>query len=241
MLLALIMVLDDIIAGLELIFLGNSEIWIIIGLSIFVSGTAVSFASLIGIPLGIAIANNWNNKIVAIILNTFLGLPPVLLGLLLYVLFSPGNIFGWLNILFTPLLMMISQFLLTLPIITSLTRTSISDLPKNMGVFFMSLGATKTQTDILLIKEAKGGILIGIIIALGRALGEVGALLLIGGNIRGSTRVLSTAIVTETSKGDFEVALGLGLFLMSLSFMFSALITWQQFSKISNKAEKILV
>ena len=234
------MVLDEIFAGLVLIFQGNSEIWMIITLSIFISGTAISFSSLIGIPLGVLIANKWNNRLIAIILNSFLGIPPVVLGLFLYILFSQDNIFGWLNILFTPLLMMLSQFLLTLPIIVSITRTTISELPKNIPTFFLSLGATNTQTKILLLKEAKGGVLIGIIVAFSRAIGEVGALLLIGGNIRGSTRVLSTTIVTETNKGNFGFALGLGIFLMSLTFIFSSLITWQQFNKIPTKTKKNL-
>jgi tungstate transport system permease protein len=204
-----------------------SEILSIALLSIIVSGTAVAISTFIGVPLGIYLANNYPrpNLFLTSILNTSVGLPPVLVGLVLYLLFFNRGIFGSINILFTPLIMIFAQVILTLPIIISITRSSVADISKTLPDLLESLGATNLQKQETIWKEAKQGVYIGIIMALGRAFSEVGAVIIVGGNLRGFTRVLTTAIITETSKGNYELSLGLGIVLLSISFSITIILT----------------
>ncbi len=221
-----ILVTDPFNLIADLISGSNDTVGIIV-LTILVSGTAVSISSLIGIPLGIKIARSRLNesRLFITVLNTMVGTPPVVLGLVLYLLFFNRGLLAWVDILFTPWIMVFSQFLLTFPIVLSITRSSVADVSSEVIFTLETLGAAEDQINTFLFTEVKQGIYVGIIAALGRALSEVGALLIVGGNIKGSTRVMTTAIVTETSKGNFEVAIVLGVMLMAMTFAITAIVT----------------
>lgn len=225
------MVLSDFVEGLTRILSGDPEIWEIAFLSVIVSGTAVSLSSLIGIPLGVWMGRSrrMNGLLPTTILNTFMGLPPVLIGLVVFLFLSSEGPLGTLQLIFTPLAMVIAQFVLTVPIVTGLTKSAISSLPDELPDLLKSLGASPTQLRSEIWREARPGIIIGVITALGRAFSEVGAVLIVGGNLRGYTRILTTAIVTETSKGNYGVSLALGSLLFSISLVLTGIVTFLQF------------
>lgn len=211
-----------------LVLLVNSrEIWEIAGLSIFVSLTAVLISILVGVPVGVYLGLKRNNDslFLTAILNTTMGLPPVLVGLLVYLMISRNGPLGPLEILFTPIAMIIAQAILTMPIIIGVTRSSIRALPSDFSETLLSMGATKRQQFFVTIDESRYDIIIAIILAFGRAVSEVGAIIIVGGNIRFHTRVLTTAIITEISKGRNDFALALGLILLSISYSITLIMT----------------
>jgi len=218
--------LEDLIASIRII-LSTPEIWNIAALSLFISVTAVILATLLGLPIGIYLGLKQNNiRLVPVsLLNTGMGLPPVLVGLVVYLLLTRQGPFGLFNLLFTPGAMIIAQMILTLPIIIGITRSTIRDLPDELTELLESLGATKRQTFLQIICEARSGIMIAIIVALGRAFSEVGAIIIVGGNIRYHTRVLTTAIITEIGMGDRPMALALGILLLTISFGLTSIMT----------------
>ena len=209
---------------------GGNDTASIVVLTLLISGTAAFSSSLIGIPLGIRVARSRFSSSIFLVtfLNTLVGIPPVILGLVLYLTFYRSGPLSFIEILFTPWIMVLSQIILTLPIVVSITRSSIADLDENAIFTIQSMGATERQINSLIFTEARQGIYIGLIAALGRALSEVGALLIVGGNIKGNTRVMTTAIVTETSKGNFDVAITLGVILLSMTFFISLIVTVYQ-------------
>ncbi|MCR6668775.1 MAG: ABC transporter permease [archaeon YNP-WB-040] len=197
-----------------------SEIIQISLLSLRVSISAVFLSTIIGVFLGILIAtSNFRFRgVLVTLINTFMGTPPVLLGLILYLAFSRVGPLGFLGLLFTPEAMIISQFLLTLPIVIGLTISAIESLPRDLLEFISSVSIKALYKFIFLVNEAKIGILASVLAALGRAVSEVGAVIIVGGNIRYYTRVLTTAIVFYTSAGDFDSAIILGLILIAIYF-----------------------
>ena len=209
---------------------GSNDVIAIFVLTILVSGTAVAISSLIGIPVGIRLARSrfGSYRLPVAILNTLVGIPPVVLGLVLYLLFYNRGLLGFINILFTPWIMVLSQIILTLPIVISITRSSVADIDETAIFTLKSLGANERQLNDLLFTEVKQGVYVGMIVALGRALSEVGALLIVGGNIKGSTRVLTTSIVTETSMGEYGTAITLGIILITLTFTITLIVTYFQ-------------
>lgn len=222
--------LHQLLSALHLI-VSSQEIWQIAFLSFFVSITAVLFSSLVGIPIGAILGLKKSNENIFLIsfLNMSVGLPPVLVGLVVYLLISRSGPFGALQLLFTAPAMVIAQFILTLPIVIALTRSSIKNLPEELDETLWSLGASKAQRIYLTINEARFGIFVAMFIAFGRAISEVGAIMIVGGNIRYRTRVLTTAIITEVSKGELEMALALGILLLTLSYFFTFWLTLLQF------------
>ena len=156
---------------------------------------------------------------IIIFLNTGMGLPPVVVGLFLYMLFSRSGPLGFLHLLYTPTAMIIAQFVLAFPIITALTQSAIVKVDPVIKLTAKTLGATPFQIALTVIKEARYGIFAGVIAGLGRVMAEVGAILIVGGNIAGYTRVMTTTIALETDKGNFELALALGIILLTLSFI----------------------
>jgi len=222
---------QDFIRSL-LILISTPEIWNIAGLSLIVSVTAVLFSTLIGIPTGLIMGLRQQHKrsrtLLVAILNTGMGLPPVLVGLVVYLLLTRQGPLGSFQILFTPLAMILAQMILTLPIIIGITRSTIQDMPDELPEMLESLGGTPDQIYWELIWEARSGLIIAIIVALGRAFSEVGAILIVGGNIRYSTRVLTTAIITEISMGQRPTALALGILLLAISFVLTSIMTTLQ-------------
>jgi tungstate transport system permease protein len=193
----------------------------IIFLSLFVSSLAVIIGILFGIPIGalIGLFSFTGRRFLIAVIYTWMGFPTVLIGVLVYLLLSRHGILGDLGWLFTPKAMVMAQSFLTTPIIMGLTMSAVYSKEKVLTETAQSLGATKVQMTFVLIKEARKGIWIGIATAFGRAISEVGAVMLVGGNIEGSTRVLTTAIILETRQGNLDAALLLGLVLLLVSFI----------------------
>lgn len=215
---------SDIGDALALLFGFDAELWEIILLSLEVSLSAVAFASLIGLPLGAAIAlYRFPGRHAAIILlNALMGLPPVVVGLIFYLLLSNSGPLGFLQLLFEPAAMVIAQCALVTPIVAAITRQIVEDLWAEYGEQLRSLGASRTQALRTLLWDGRFALLTGVLAGFGRASAEVGAVLIVGGNIAYHTRVMTTAIALETSRGNLELALGLGIVLMLLALTVNA-------------------
>ncbi|MHA1238913.1 MAG: ABC transporter permease [Candidatus Odinarchaeia archaeon] len=226
---------DGMLEAFRLLLTGDPEIWSIVLLSLRVSLTAVFFAALAGIPIGCLIGlNKFPGKTVVInLINTFMGLPPVVVGLVVFLALSSSGPLGFLDLLYTPTAIVIAQFIIATPIVAGICMAAVSSIDKSVIDTAKSLGATKTQVWWLTVKEARIGILGGIAVAFGQSISEVGASIIVGGNIRGFTRVLTTAVVLETRQGAFGVAIALGLVLILLAFIVnSVILTRLQFKSI---------
>jgi len=212
-------ILESFAEALSLILHLNKELLGIILLSLKVSGTALAVATLIGLPLSALLGfKKFPLKGLSVsILNTFMGLPPVVVGLFVYLLLSRSGPFGFMALLYTPIAMIIAQTILAFPIVTSLSHSAIISVDPIIKQASMTLGATPFQVALTIIREARYGIMSAIIAAFGRVMAEVGAILIVGGNIAGFTRVMTTTIALETDKGNFELALALGMILLSIS------------------------
>ena len=198
----------------------------IIFLSIKVSGTALVIATLFGLPLsGLLGFKKFPPRGAIInILNTFMGLPPVVVGLFVYLLLSRSGPLGFLALLYTPAAMIAAQSILAFPIVASLSHSAIVSVDPIIRQASMTLGATPFQTSLTVINEARYGIMSALIAAFGRVIAEVGAILIVGGNIAGFTRVMTTTIALETDKGNFELALALGIILLFISLLVNTLL-----------------
>jgi tungstate transport system permease protein len=217
-------ILESFNRALSLILHLNAELLGIILLSIRVSGTALVVATFLGLPLAALLGfKKFPLKGLTIsILNTFMGLPPVVVGLFVYLLLSRSGPLGFMALLYTPTAMIVAQSILAFPIVTSLSHSAIISVDPIIKQASMTLGATPYQVSLTIIREARYGILSAIIAAFGRVMAEVGAILIVGGNIAGFTRVMTTTIALETDKGNFELALALGIILLTISLMINA-------------------
>lgn len=195
-------------------------------LSLAVSGSAVLLSSLIGIPLGAWIGLNRfpGKRIVAAFVHTGMALPPVVVGLLVYLALSRSGPLGGWGWLFTPQAMIVAQTILSIPFVIGITMAAVSSVSPDLQWQLRSLGASSTQVQWEVLREARSGMLLAVSMALGRSLSEVGAVWLVGGNIEGHTRVLTTAIVLETSKGDLAFALTLGGLLLVIALSINLFI-----------------
>jgi tungstate transport system permease protein len=204
---------------------GTPELWQIIGLSLTVSLSATAVATVIGLPAGAALAI-WRfpgRRLLIASANALLGLPPVVVGLALYLLLSHSGPLGALDLLFTPTAMALAQALLALPIIIALAHRAAEDLWVEYGDALLVFGASNCRAVPILISMGRGPMVTAVLAGFGRTVSEVGAILIVGGNIAGYTRTMTTAITLETSKGNLPLALGLGLVLIGLSSFVSAL------------------
>jgi tungstate transport system permease protein len=215
--------MDSIIQG----FLGafwliislDPQLFHIILLSLRVSGTALVVATCLGLPVGALLAQRrvpWRGLILSL-LNTGMGLPPVVVGLFFYLLLSRSGPFGLLELLYTPTAMIIVQTVLAFPIVASLSHAAIAKVDPVIRQAAITLGATPLQEIRTVVNEARYGIMAGVMAGLGRVMAEVGAILIVGGNIAGYTRVITTTIVLQTSMGDFELAIALGIILLLIA------------------------
>ncbi len=197
----------------------DSDLVEIIGLSLRVSLTAVALAAAIGLPLGAAVAlfRFPGRSGVIVLINALMGLPPVVVGLFVYLLLSRSGPFGVFNLLFTPTAMIIAQCVLVTPIIAALTRQTVEDLWQEYGEQLTSLGVSPGRAVGTLLWDGRFSLFTAVLAGFGRASAEVGAVMIVGGNIDHLTRVMTTAIALETSKGNFEIALALGIVLLAMS------------------------
>lgn len=220
--------MDPIVEGFKkassLLFDLDEELLGIIFLSLKVSGLALVIATLIGIPLGsvIALRRFPGKTLLVSLMNTFMGLPPVVVGLFLYLILSRSGPVGFMSLLYSPTAMIIAQTILAFPIVAALSHSAVVDVDETVKQAARSLGATSRQVSFLVINEARYSIMASIIAAFGRVIAEVGAVLVVGGNIAGYTRVMTTTIALEADKGNFELALALGIVLLSISLIVNA-------------------
>lgn len=195
--------------------------------SLVVSGLATAFAVLVGVPAGYVIARRRfrGRTILLGLINTGMGIPPVVVGLVVWILLVRSGPFGDLGLIYTPAAMVLAQFLIATPMVIGFTAASIQALSPRLADLLEVLGAGRLRTLWLLAIEARLGLLVAIMAAFGAIVSEVGASMIVGGNLERSTRVLTTAIVTETSRGEVERALVLGLVLLALSFSVNLALT----------------
>ena len=210
---------DAFAAAFQLVAGFDAGLTEIVALSLRVSLTAVFIAAAIGLPLGAAVAlfRFPGRMAIVVILNAFMGLPPVVVGLIVYLLLSRAGPFGVLGLLFTPTAMIIAQVILVTPIIASLARQVVEDLWAEYEDQLRSLGAGPGRALTALLWDGRFSLITAVLAGFGRASAEVGAVMIVGGNIDHATRVMTTAIALEVSKGDLALALGLGLILLVLS------------------------
>ncbi len=217
------------------------ELWGIIWLSLKVSGSSLIIATAVGLPVAALLGLKRFPLRGAIIniLNTCMGLPPVVVGLIIYLLLSRQGALGFLALLYTPSAMIVAQTILAFPIVASLSYAAIVNVDPVIRQSSMTLGATPLQLALTVINEARFGIMSGVIAALGRATAEVGAVLIVGGNIAGYTRVMTTTIALETDKGNFELGIVLGVVLLAIALLLNIGLRFVQ--KMGGGASEIIV
>ena len=224
--------MDDLAAGLaaavRLILTLDDGLVEIAARSLAVSGSATLIACAVGLPLGAALAIRRfaARRAVVAALNALMGLPPVTVGLLVYLLLSRGGPLGVLGLLYTPAAMTLAQVVIVTPLVASVAHQAVRDLWAEYRDLLLAMNARPAQRVLTLLWEARRALLTAALAGFGRALGEVGAIMIVGGNIDGATRVLTTAIALETSRGDFALAMGLGLVLVALSLGVSGAAHW---------------
>jgi tungstate transport system permease protein len=203
---------------------GELRLWEIVALSLQVSLSAVALATALGLPLGAAVAVGrfTGRRALIVLLNALMGLPPVVVGLAVYLLLSRAGPLGELGLLFTPAAMVIAQTVLITPIIAALARQAIEDAWREYEEQLRSLGAGRMSAAMTLVWDTRFSLLTAVLAGLGRASAEVGAVMIVGGNIDGVTRVMTTTIALETSKGDLPLALGLGVVLIAIVLALNA-------------------
>jgi tungstate transport system permease protein len=211
---------EGLLQALRLLLDLDPDLFEIIGLSLRVSGLALAISVALGLPLGAWLG--WRRfrgrRLAVALLYTGMGLPPVVVGLSVYLLLSRQGPLGGLGWLFTPRAMIIAQVVLALPLVAGFTMTALAAIPPEMALQIRSLGATPLQTHLTLLFEARAGVLAAIVAGFGAIISEVGSVMIVGGNIAHKTRVLTTAIVLETGKGNFDLAIALGIILLILAF-----------------------
>jgi len=221
-----------LVLAFTLISTGNPDLFEIIGLSLRVSIVSVFFSLLLGLSLGasLAVSRFRGRQVLTILINSMMSLPPVVVGLLVYLALSRSGPLGWLGLLYTPTAMIIAQTLLITPLVAALSRQVIEDLFVEYKEQFQSLRLTQSQQINALLWDSRYSLLTVALAGLGRSLSEVGAVIIVGGNIDHLTRVMTTAIALETSKGDLPLALALGLILLTMALMINALLATINFS-----------
>jgi len=214
------LIIDSFLSAILLVVSLDPEMIDIVGVSLKVSCASTFFAGLIGVPAGFIIAfSQFKGKRMTItILNTLLALPTVVIGLFVYAFISRRGIFGPLDLLYTQKAIIMGQIILTIPVVTAFTMAAISRIDDRYRKTAMTLGANRAQTAWIILREARFGIVSAIIAAFGRVISEVGISMMLGGNIKGFTRTMTTAMALEYDKGSFTLAIALGLVLLGLSF-----------------------
>lgn len=216
--------MSDQFSAWQLILNGDAALFAIVRLSLLVSLSAVALAALIGMPLGalVALTRFPGRSVLVVLLNAMMGLPPVVVGLAVYLLLSRSGPLGTMGILFTPTAMVIAQTILIVPIIAALTRQTIEDLWAEYRDELTAMDVSQTGRMATLLWDARFSLLTALLAGFGRAAAEVGAVMIVGGNIDGFTRTMTTAVALETSKGNLPLAMGLGLVLVAIVLAINA-------------------
>ena len=221
---------QGILQAVRLLLSGDAEVWSVTWLSLRISATATLLSLVLGIPVGTALALSRfpGRGFVISLVNTGMGLPPVVVGLFVTIVLWRNGALGFLELLYTPTAMILAQLVIAAPIVVGLTLAAIQQIPEKFRLQLLGLGASPAQVVWTLLKEARLPMLAAVMAGFGAVISEVGASLMVGGNIRNSTRVLTTATVLETGKGNFDVAIALSLILLALMFLVNWALTWIQ-------------
>lgn len=216
--------------AVRLIAEGDAELRDIALRTIFVSGIATLLAMVAGVPLGYGLARGrFRGRTVLLgVVNTGMGMPPVVMGLIVWLMLVRSGPFGGLDLIYTKRAMVIAQFLIATPLVVGFTAAAVQSLPRDLPDLLAVLGAGRLRSLLLLAREANLGLLAAIMAGFGAVVSEVGASMTVGGNLQGSTRVLTTAIVTETSRGNNDRAIALGIILLAMAFLVNLLLTMVQ-------------
>jgi tungstate transport system permease protein len=220
-------ILDGLVQALRLLATGDREVLGITLLSLLVSGSATLVSLVVGVSLGAAVALNAfpGKRMLVSLVNTGMGLPPVVVGLFVSILLWRNGPLGFLGLLYTPTAMVIAQAIIATPIVMGITIGALQSLPAGLRLQVLALGATRAQLVWLLLREARVPVLAGVMAGFGGVISEVGASIMVGGNVRGYTRVLTTATVMETGRGNFDVAIALSVILLALSLAVNYALT----------------
>ncbi|MBN2159440.1 MAG: ABC transporter permease [Spirochaetes bacterium] len=224
------LILDGIVEAFRLLVTGDPEVADITLLSLKISGSATVISTLIGVSAGTAVAllRFPGKGFVISAINTGMGLPPVVVGLFVTIFIWRSGPLGMLGLLYTPAAMVLAQTVIAVPIITGITLSAIQRLPGKLRLQILALGATRRQMVWTLMKEARLPLLTAVMAGFGGVISEIGASMMVGGNIKGYTRVLTTATVMETGKGNFALAIALGIILLALAFTVNYILTTVQ-------------
>jgi tungstate transport system permease protein len=224
------LIVQGIVKAFELIISFDPEVMGITWLSLKISGTATFISLFFGVSIGagVALTDFPGKRIVISLINTGMGLPPVVVGLFVTIMIWRSGPLGFLEILYTPYAMIIAQAIIATPIVMGISLASIQSLPANLRLQILSLGASRLQMAWILIKESKLPLLAAVMAGFGGVISEVGASIMVGGNIKGYSRVLTTATVMETGRGNFDIAIALGIILLILAFLVNLLLTHVQ-------------
>lgn len=227
------LIIEGVKKGFSLIFSFNPEVFAILRLSLFISICATLIAVLIGLPLGgiIAVKKFYFKKFIIAIVNTGMGLPPVVVGLIIALALSRNGPLGFLEWLYTVKGMILAQVIIATPIITGLALAAMQSVERKFYLQILALGASTWQAVFVLFRELRLSILAAIIAGFGSVISEVGAVMMVGGNLKGQTRVLTTSIVLETNMGNFDMAIALGIILLAISFIINITLTFIQQSR----------
>ena len=224
------LVWDGIARALGLVASGDPDMLAITRLSLLVSGTATALSLAVGVPLGtlLALSRFPGRGVLVALVNTGMGLPPVVVGLFVSILLWRQGPLGAWELLYTPTAMILAQSVIAAPVVTGLTLAAVQAVPPRFRLQMQALGASRSQLLLVLLRQARLPLLAACMAGFGAVISEVGASLMVGGNIRGQTRVLTTATVLETGKGNFDVAIALSVILLALTFLVNWALTWIQ-------------
>lgn len=213
--------LQGVVQAFGLIISLDPALYEVIWLSLYVSGVALVYSTVIGIPLGtlLGLKRFTGRKLVMALLYTGMGFPPVVIGLFVYLMLSRSGPLGTLAWLFTPRAIIVAQTIISFPLVAGFTMAAVMGVDPNLRRQLLALGATGWQATLAILAEARIGVIVSVIAGFGSVISEVGAVILVGGNIEGKTRTLTTAIVLETRKGNFDLAIALGVILLFISFL----------------------
>lgn len=233
---------DAVVEAARLLLAGGAAVWHTVLLSFWVSGAGLLVGTLVGIPIGVAVAlRRFRGRQLAIaVIHTGFALPPVVIGLFVYMVLSRSGPLGILQLLYTPTAMIIAQSILAAPYIAGITLAAVQAVPADVRLQARALGASPAQALLAHLREARLGLVAAIVGGFGAVISEVGAVMTVGGNLVGETRVMTTAIVLETRRGNFGIALAFGVLLLAVAFLVNLLLTRLQQGGASRRSPAIV-
>ena len=226
-------IIEGAFKAFELLTSGDSDVFQVMTMTLFVSGTATAISVLLGLPLGLwlALVDFIGKQTLTSLINFGMGLPPVVVGLFVSMFLWRSGPLGNLDLIYTPIAMIVAQTIIAFPIVAGFSFAAIISINPKLRWRLLSMGATQWQANWLLIKEARLGLMAAIMAGFGRVISEVGASMMVGGNIKGQTRVLTTAIVLEVGKGNYDVAMAIAYILLIITYTVIVLLTILQHDK----------